>query len=95
MPIYVLECRDNKGAANLRNEHLEAHRAYLGAHKKMVRLAGPILSESGEPVGSLIFVSCTSLAEAVALRENDPFCKAGVFDSVTIREFEAEVGSEL
>jgi hypothetical protein len=94
MPIYVLECRYKDGAAGPRSEHLDAHRAYLAEHEKTVRLAGPFLSDSDQPIGSLIFLSCPSVAEAAAFRDDDPLGKAGVFESVVIREFEAEIGSE-
>ena len=95
MRTYVLECRDREGAESLRARHLEAHRSYLRSHEQMVRLAGPLLSDTSEPIGSLLFLSCASRAEAVAFGEADPFTQAGVFDSVIVREFKAEVGSKI
>jgi hypothetical protein len=90
MPIYVLECHDKKGAAELRAEHVAAHSSYLKANMEKVQLAGPLLNDSGEPTGSLIFLRCSSLDEARAFGEDDPLSRVGLFSSIAVREFVPE-----
>jgi len=92
MPTYFLKCHDKEGSGELRAEHLDAHRVYLAENSQMVRLAGPLLNDTDEPVGSLIVVSCGSLQEARTFGTNDPFSKAGLFSLMMVREFEPEVG---
>ncbi len=51
-------------------------------------LAGPFLSEDGErPVGSLLIMEYDDLDQARAFAEGDPYARAGLFESVTIRPF--------
>ncbi len=60
-----------------------AHREYLGSLKEAGQLAasGPFTDDSG----ALIIYEADSEADAVALIEADPFRKAGVFKSYTIK----------
>ncbi|HLT21081.1 MAG TPA: YciI family protein [Thermomicrobiales bacterium] len=60
-----------------------AHREYLGKLKEDGKLAasGPFTDDSG----ALIIYEADSEEEAVQLIENDPFHKAGVFKSFTIK----------
>lgn len=47
-----------------------------------VSQAGPILSDEGEMIGSLIILDVNVLEDARAWSENDPYVKAGLFESV-------------
>lgn len=60
-----------------------AHREYLGKLKEAGKLAasGPFTDDSG----ALIIYEADSEEEALELIENDPFRKAGVFKSFTIK----------
>jgi uncharacterized protein YciI len=55
-------------------------------------MAGPFLDADGQMTGSLIVLMVNSLAEAQAWAEADPYAKAGLFQSVTIREWKKVVG---
>jgi uncharacterized protein YciI len=90
MPLFVLECRDKEGSSGAREDHLGAHREYLRARSVQVRLAGPLLDDQEQPIGSLVIVECESLDAARAFAASDPFSRAGVFQSVILREFQPE-----
>ena len=51
-------------------------------------LAGPLLSDDGErPLGSLLIMEFDDRSQVQAFAEGDPYAKAGLFESVTIRPF--------
>ena len=56
MPAFVLLCRDRKDAADLRARLRPAHLDYLEAHFEEVWLAGPLLSDEGSPIGSVVII---------------------------------------
>lgn len=60
-----------------------AHREYLGKLREAGQLAasGPFTDDSG----ALIIYDAESEEDAVQLLENDPFRKAGVFQSYTMK----------
>jgi uncharacterized protein YciI len=55
-------------------------------------MAGPFLSAEGEMVGSLIILSVGSVDEAREWAANDPYAKAGLFQSVDVREWKKVIG---
>ena len=92
MGLYVLMCFDKPGALDLRMATREAHFAYVRGHATKMRLGGPFLSETGEMVGSLIFIEADDMAQAKAFSDQDPYTQAGVFDRVEIRPWKATFG---
>lgn len=60
-----------------------AHREYLGALKEKGQIAasGPFIDDSG----ALIIYETETEEEARSLIDNDPFSKAGVFASYTLK----------
>lgn len=89
--LALLICHDKPGALPLRLENRPAHLAYLAAFGR-VELAGPIIGNEGTPVGSMIVIKVDSLDEARAFAADDPYATAGLFDSVTIREWRKVIG---
>jgi uncharacterized protein len=55
-------------------------------------MAGPLLDAAGEMCGSLIILEVTSLDEARDWAAADPYALAGLFESVTIREWKKVIG---
>ena len=54
----------------------------------MVRYAGPLLSDEDETMmGSLIVIEAENKEEALNWSKNDPYNKAGLFQSVKIYRF--------
>lgn len=78
MPLFAITCTDKPGALETRLATRPAHLDYLKGFAG-VRLAGALLGEDGNPVGSLLIVEADDLAAAQAQADNDPFTLAGVF----------------
>lgn len=88
--LYMFHCTDKAGAAEIRTANRAEHLAYLESHAARLFAAGPLLSEPDSAgnqgmVGSLLIVECADAAEAQSFAANDPYAKAGLFDSVAIR----------
>ncbi len=86
----ALICMDKPGHLQTRIETRDAHLAHIEA-TGVVRMAGPFLDDEGRMCGSLIVLEVSDLAAAKDWAENDPYAKAGLFDSVTIREWKQVV----
>ena len=91
MPLFVITCKDKPGALEkrlaTRPAHLDYTRGFAG-----VKLAGALLGEDGQPMGSLLIVEAEDLAAVQAQADNDPYTKAGVFESVEVRPWRLAIG---
>ena len=87
----ALICLDKPGHLETRKANREAHLAYIAETGK-VEIAGPFLGADGGMLGSLVILNVESLAEAEAWAAADPYAKAGLFDSVTVREWKKVIG---
>ncbi|WP_372397467.1 YciI family protein [Azospirillum sp. HJ39] len=84
--LFMFHCVDKAGAADIRAANRTEHLAYLEANAGRIFAAGPLLSDDQSGmVGSLLIVDCADAAAAQEFAGNDPYAKAGLFDSVTIR----------
>ncbi len=92
MAHFVLVCLDKPDALDLRMATREAHFAWARGLDGMVRLGGPFLDEAGRMVGSLIIIEAADMAAAQAFSRDDPYRKAGLFQSVDIRPWRATFG---
>ncbi len=88
---FALMTQDKPGAMQVRMDNRAAHLAYI-ADTGVVEMAGPVLDENGEMCGSLIVLEVDDLAAAQAWAEADPYAKAGLFASVTLRVWKKVVG---
>lgn len=85
---YVIHCLDHAGAVQKRLDHYEAHKAYLGAAKMKTVISGPLLADDEVTmIGSCFVVEAASLAEVEAFNQADPFFKAGLWATISIRPF--------
>lgn len=89
--LYALVALDKPGALPVRQENRAAHLAYI-AETGCVQMAGPFLDEAGGMIGSLLILDLPDMVAAEAWAANDPYAKAGLFDSVTIRAWKKVVG---
>lgn len=84
--LFVIDCRDKPGHETLRKETRQAHLDYLKSFASAVYAAGPTLGEDGERMnGSLLIMDFADRLLAERFVANDPYGKAGLFESVTIR----------
>jgi uncharacterized protein YciI len=82
--LFALICIDKPGAREIRAANRPAHLDHIDA-SGVVTLAGPFLDADGNPTGSLIVLDVADMAAAEAWAAADPYAKAGLFESVTIR----------
>ena len=87
----TLICIDKPGALQLRLDNRPAHLAHIQS-TGVVEMAGPFLDEGGQMTGSLIVLEVPDLDAAHAWAEADPYAKAGLFESVSIREWKKVIG---
>ncbi len=83
--LFVLHAIDAPDSASIRQANRPDHLEYLG--KFDTPIAGPLLNPDGSMAGSCIFIEAADLEAAHAFAENDPYAKAGLFQSVSITEF--------
>ena len=81
--LIALRAKDKPGALQIRKDTRDAHLEYLKA-TGTVSQAGPLLNDDGEMIGSLIILDVTDKSAAEDWAANDPYAKAGLFDSVTL-----------
>ena len=84
--LIALIALDKPGALEVRKANREAHIAYL-KETGVVQQAGPFLSNTGEMNGSLIVLEVPDMEAAQAWAAGDPYGKAGLFESVTLRQW--------
>ena len=82
---YAIICDDKSGCSHVRDEHRPAHMAYLDANASKLLAAGAQLSDDGKVMsGGILLVDTDDRAEAEAFIANDPFAKAGLFQSIKV-----------
>jgi hypothetical protein len=82
--LFVLVCTDKPNARELRAANRQAHLDYADA-SGVVFLGGPFLDAEGNMTGSLIVLDVPDMAAAESWAAADPYAKAGLFETVTIR----------
>jgi len=82
---------DKPNAQQLRLDNRDAHLAYV-ADTGVVELAGPFLDGEGNMTGSLLVLAVDSMSDAENWATNDPYAKAGLFETVKLREWKKVVG---
>lgn len=87
----ALICLDKPDHLHIRVENRPAHLEHIQS-SGIVEMAGPFLDADGQMIGSLVILTVTALEQAQAWADADPYAKAGLFESVTIREWKKVVG---
>lgn len=91
----AIYCRDRANAVDLRMETRPAHLDWIRQAPFPVAVAGPLLSEDGAMIGSLMIVGSGDAEAVRAWAAGDPYAQAGLFDSVTITPFRHLIGAGL
>ncbi len=89
--LIALIARDKPGALQIRKDTRSAHLDYLKA-TGVVQQAGPLLSDAGDMIGSLIVLDVTDKAAAQDWADNDPYAKAGLFETVELIAWNRVIG---
>jgi uncharacterized protein YciI len=87
--LFVITATDKPDSQALRTATREAHLAYLDGLAGIIHLAGPLLNETGESIGSLLVVDLPDAKAAVDFTVADPYRLAHLFANVTIEAFRA------
>jgi uncharacterized protein YciI len=92
MALFILACFDKPNSLDLRMATREAHLAYAGERRAMIKVAGPMLDEGDGMAGSLFILDAPDRAAVEAFNAADPYQRAGLFGQVEIRGFKASIG---
>jgi uncharacterized protein YciI len=85
---FAIYCLDKDGHSQTRLDNRPAHVEHLKAHNDHLLLAGPLLGDDGTSmIGSLLVVDLPDRAAVDRFLAADPYSKAGLFQSVSIRPF--------
>ena len=80
MPLFAFIGHDGPRGAELRKLHRPAHLEEPLDAAGRIRFAGPLLDESGAPVGSVIVFEADDLESARAIAARDPYVVQGIFE---------------
>jgi uncharacterized protein len=89
--LFAVICTDRAGMLETRKANRADHLAYLNA-TGCVTQAGPFLDVDGEMCGSLVILEVKDLAAAEDWAKDDPYARAGLFQSVEIRAWNRTIG---
>ena len=85
---FAIYCLDKEGHVQTRLDNRPAHVEHLKAHNDQLLAAGPLLSDDGNAmIGSLLVVEMADRAAVDRFLAADPYSKAGLFQSVTVKPF--------
>ncbi len=78
--LFAVRFHDIADGLPIRNAHMDAHMAWLGANDDAIVAAGPLRvgDPDSTPVGALWLVRAKDFASAEALLAGDPFMKNGL-----------------
>ena len=94
MTLYVISNMDRPNSLELRLATREAHLAYVKATTHVqLRVAGPFLDNDGKMIGSMLVVEADDPAHVAEFVKNDPYGKAGLFQSTDIRAWKVTLGA--
>ena len=85
--LYAVHYLDRADAGDIRQQHREAHIAYRKGLDNRLLLAGPLLSEDGKPVGSLVLIEAGTLEDAKVIAHSDPYAAAGLFEKILVHGY--------
>ncbi len=88
--LIALIARDKPGALQTRLDNRSAHLAYI-EETGVVSQAGPLL-DGDAMIGSLVILEVEDLAAAQSWADNDPYAKAGLFQSVELIPWKKVIG---
>ncbi|MGX9355825.1 YciI family protein [Roseobacteraceae bacterium S113] len=89
--LIALVAKDKSGALQTRLDNRTAHLAYI-EETGCVAQAGPLLDSAGEMCGSLIILDVEGMPAAETWAANDPYAKAGLFESVELTVWKRVIG---
>ena len=90
--LFAVLCTDKPGHLQVRLDNRPEHLNFLNSLGDKLKFAGPFLGADEKPNGSLVMIDADSLEAAKALAAEDPYAKAGLFESVTLTAWKKVIG---
>lgn len=86
---FYIRCVDKPGHLDVRKANRDDHLAYIrNGFADRIVAAGPTLDPDMEGMnGSVFIIEFDTIEDAREFAANDPYAKAGLFESVVIRPF--------
>ena len=84
---FMIQCFDKPNSLELRLATRERHLQHVDQSGMKILIAGPMLSDVGQPIGSLFLVEAEDAAAARRFVDADPYQLAGLFARVDIKGF--------
>ena len=82
--LFTVICKDKADHLDVRMENRPAHLEYLTGLGDKLKAGGPFTDDEGAPIGSMLVIDAADRAEIEALAGQDPYAKAGLFQSVEV-----------
>lgn len=84
MPQFIIQCWDKPQAQELRAATRPAHLEYVNSGTVKLIAVGPMLTDDGQPFGSLLIIEAEDRPAAERFAAEDPYARAGLFDRVDV-----------
>lgn len=85
---FMIYCLDKANHVETRLANRPAHVEHLTKYENHLISAGPLLTDDGQTmIGSLLVVDFADRAGVDAFLAADPYTKAGLFQSVTVKPY--------
>jgi uncharacterized protein len=86
--LFMVQCLDKPESLALRQATRPSHLEYVKARVDHVVIAGALLAEDNETmIGSGYVLSFDDRTQVDAFFADDPYVKAGLYQSITIKPF--------
>jgi uncharacterized protein YciI len=85
---FSVICLDGPDSGEKRIRIRLAHMEYVAQHQSKFLFGGPLLGDSGDiRVGMMFVLAFATRSDVEAFMADEPYTRAGVFESVIIRRF--------
>lgn len=92
--LFIVHAIDKADHLDVRMANRPAHLEWVESFKDKIRVAGPLLSDDGETLaGSCFIIEGESVAALEIHFANDPYVKAELFETISIKPFKPLLGS--
>jgi uncharacterized protein YciI len=93
--LYVVKCVDKANHLQVRLDNRADHLAHLKSYGDKLIAAGPTLSDEDDQMnGSVVILDLENQTQAEEFCTNDPYAKAGLFESVTVLKWKKVLPAE-
>ncbi len=91
--LYVIHALDKPDHLQVRLDNRPAHLEYVTSGAVKLCVGGPLVEEDHEtPKGTLIVIEAENLEAAETFAANDPYNKAGLFETVSVTALNKTIG---